>query len=118
VDVKTVPLPAAKPVVAAPVHVPTRIDVQRAAPAKAPVRIERPRDPAVSAQLDPASMAPGAGREEEVLVEQLRITHIVRLRNGEKVTEYRRVETKYGQVYHFRDGQVVPATVYAAAIGH
>jgi ketosteroid isomerase-like protein len=53
-----------------------------------------------------------------VLVEQLRITHIVRLRNGEKVTEYRRVETKYGQVYHFRDGQAVPATVYAAAIGH
>jgi hypothetical protein len=118
VDVETVPMPAAKPVVAAPVRVPTRIDVQRAAPAKAPVRIERPSDPAASAQLVPASMAPGAGREEEVLVEHLRITHIVRLRSGGKVTEYRRVETKYGQVYHFRDGQAVPATVYAAAIGH
>lgn len=115
-EVKRTDLPAAKPVDAATAHVPTRTAGMAPAPAKAPVRMERaPEVAPVVEELAP-SMAAGVNREEEVLVDGLRITHIVRLRTGGKVTEYRRVETKYGQVYHFRDGQNVPATVYATAV--
>lgn len=61
--------------------------------------------------------ASNTGRQEEVEVEHLRVTRIVRVCGAGKVTEYRRVETRYGQVYYFRDAQPVPATVFFSAVG-
>jgi hypothetical protein len=102
----------------APAVVPA-IEVKRMvkpAPPPPPVQAKAPAAEVVA----PAPVATAdkvQGRKDEVLVEPLRVTHIARIRQGDRITEYRRVETRYGQVYYFRDGGPVPANTYYTAVG-
>ena len=52
-------------------------------------------------------------REEELIIERLRVITVVRLteRTGH-VTEYRRVVDRNGSIVHFRDGLNIPASLY------
>ncbi|MBL8001080.1 MAG: hypothetical protein JNL05_03880 [Flavobacteriales bacterium] len=90
--------------------------VVRPAPTPAPVRAKAPQ-PEVVAPVPAATADQVQQRQDEVVVEHLRVTHIARIRQGDRITEYRRVETRYGQVYYFRDGGPVPASTYFTAVG-
>lgn len=102
----------------APAAVPA-IEVKRMvrpAPTPPPVQAKAPA-PAVVAPAPVVAADQVRVRQDEVVVEHLRVTHIARIRQGDRITEYRRVETRYGQVYYFRDGGAVPASTYFTAVG-
>jgi len=56
-------------------------------------------------------------REEELLVEKLRVIKIVRLYEAGHLTEYRRVENSYGTVYYFCDGMSCSRHEYERNVG-
>ncbi len=59
----------------------------------------------------------GTYREEELQVEKLRVTKIVRLYEAGHLTEYRRVENSYGPVYYFCDGLSCSQHEYERNVG-
>ncbi len=58
----------------------------------------------------------GSSRSEELVVEQLRVTRIVRYLHKDKVTEFRRVTSKYGPVYYFKDGESCTQRTYEQGV--
>ena len=57
------------------------------------------------------------GREEELVVDANRVTTIIRIlfQDG-RSTEYRRVSSRWGNVYFFKDGLNVPEGMYEAGV--
>lgn len=53
------------------------------------------------------------GREEEVIVEKLRVTRIVRITTNGHTTEYRHVTHRYGMNFYFKDGISCSAHTHA-----
>ncbi len=60
----------------------------------------------------PAARQPD-GREEEVIVEKLRVTRIVRITSQGHTTEYRHVTHRYGMNFYFKDGISCSAHTHA-----
>ena len=57
------------------------------------------------------------GREEELVVDANRVTTIIRIlfQDG-RSTEYRRVSSRWGNVYFFKDGLNIPEVMYEAGV--
>ena len=57
------------------------------------------------------------GRDEQLLVEPRRVTTIVRITLGGRLTEFRRVANQYGPVFFFTNGLSCSERQYAAGVG-
>ncbi|MFT3885274.1 MAG: hypothetical protein QM724_07545 [Flavobacteriales bacterium] len=97
-----------------PVVVPKAADPVMVVEPVAPVEVERdpvpeaPRasasSPAPSATAMVEPVIDGVERQEQLIVEPLRVTTIIRLTQKGHTTEYRRVAHAYGAVFFFRNG--------------
>ena len=121
----------------------TRLGVDRAAPdppsppTSAPMNEELPQDlpngPHVGMEVTTApaeedldlpveGLRPrtivAEGRSEELVVERLRVTTIVRVVLNDVTTEYRRVAHYHGGVTHFMNGSPCSEAVYREGTGH
>ena len=80
-----------------------------------PVTAERDNAPS---RVDQHSDPLAEGRSEELIVEPLRVTTIVRVVLNGVVTEYRRVAHYHGGVTHFRNGSPCSEPVYREGTGY
>ena len=75
-----------------------------------PMRVVDKRTPPVAARIS------NDGRAEEVQVERLRVTTVVRITEAGRTNEYRRVAHRYGSVYFFRNGSSCSEGTYNTGI--
>lgn len=90
-----------------------------ALPSPPPLPPPSPKPVAVPVEAEPPApemRSTDDGRTEEVIAEKLRVTTIVRVRRGERTTEYRRVAQYYGGVVYFKDGQACSEQSYREGI--
>ena len=75
------------------------------------------RTPRAITRIGPRMNEQPSQLKEELLVDRLNVTMIVRVDEGSVPVEYRRVVNYYGPVYYFRNGESCTAERYAQATG-
>lgn len=60
----------------------------------------------------PITLSTDTTRSEELIVEKLRVTKVIRFETGAQVTEYRKVQHLYGAVFYFKNGESCSEQTY------
>lgn len=93
-----------------------RVSIRPRSAVNTPDMVRQPRAPATAPTMG-LPLAADDQREEELIIEKLRVIKVVRLTEAGHVTEYRRVENSYGPVYYFCDGQSCSQFEYDHNVG-